>query len=233
MMKKIKSALLILFILFPFASHAESTGDIHVGNIEFISSARCEVIVSASTDSGLAVSSKGSVLYTVTGKNRVTLTVAGTEGRFIRCTFKCGKTEKPLLTEGSGVFFAESDNAAAGYADVKLFLHRLIAIYRDFILAVESSEDPEIIAAAVNRLSDSLEILIPEIIRLNARHPELGNFMESPPEELKSDVALLNRTGPLMSDAFYKAAKLRPYKTVDEALNRLKAVMDKMENSGK
>jgi len=231
--KNLKIITLILFTLYPFVSHAESTGDIPVGKIEFISSARCEVIVQAGNDSGLAAASTGSVLYTITGKNRVTLTVTGTEGRFIRCTFKCGKTEKPLLTEGTGVFFAESDNAAAGYADVKLFLHRLLAIYRDFILAVETSEDPEIIAAAVNRLSDSLEILIPEIIRLNAKYPELGNFMETPPEELKAEVALLKQTGPLVSDAFLRIAKLQPHESVNEALKRLGSVMKKMENSGK
>lgn len=226
-------ASLILFLLLPAVSNADTAPDIQVGKIEFISSAQCEVIVYASTDSGLAAASNGSILYTITGKNRITLTVKETGGRFIRCTFKCSNTEKPVLTVGAMVFFAASDNAAVPYADVKVMMHRLLKIYRDFVLAVESTDDPETIASAINQLSLSLEILIPEINRLNARYPELDNFMTSPPEELKEDVALLNRTGQLVSDAFLKAAKMQPNRSIDEALKRLKVVMDKMESSGK
>lgn len=232
-MKRIIPATVILFLLIHPVSHAETMTDIPVGKIEFISSARCEAIIYASSDSGLAAASTGSVLYAVTGNKRTTLTVTGTEGRFIRCAFECGGTGKPALTEGNGVFFAESDNRTSGYADVKVMMHRMLKSYREFILAVESTEDPVVIAAALNRLSDSIEILIPEITRLNARYPELNNFTDSPPEGLKADVELLNRTGPLVSDAFLKISKLPPHKSVDEALKRLKTVLEKMENIGK
>lgn len=232
-MKKTIHASLILFLLLPAVSNADTAADIQVGKIEFISSTQCEVIIYASTDSGLAAASNGSILYTITGKNRITLTVKETGGHFIRCTFKCSNTEKPVLTEGAMVFFAASDNAAVPYADVKVMMHRLLKIYRDFVLAVESTDDPEAIASAITRLADSLEILVPEINRLNARYPELENFMTSPPAELKEEVDLLNRTGQLMSDAFLKAAKLQPNRSIDEALKRLKVVMDRMESSGK
>lgn len=232
-MKKLKTSAFILFILTSILSHADSTSDIPVGKIEFISRQRCEVIIYASDDSGLAAASTGSVLYTMKGKNRVTLTVSGTGGRFIRCTFKCGKTDTLTFSEGNEVYFSESDNSAKGYSDVKVLMHRLMKAYRDFILAVESSEDPDVIAAEINRLADSLELLMPEIKRLNARYPELKNFTASPPEELKADIALLNRTGLLVSDAFLKAAKLQPHKSIDEALMRIKAVMETMEKSGR
>jgi hypothetical protein len=232
-MKKTILASLILFLLLPAVSNADTTADIQVGKIEFISSTQREIIVYASTDSGLAAASNGIILYTITGKNRITLSVKETGGRFIRCTFRCSNTEKPVLTAGAMVFFSAADNAAVPYADVKVMMHRLLKIYRDFVLAVESTDDPETIASAINQLSLSLEVLIPEINRLNARYPELENFMTSPPEELKEDVALLNRTGQLVSDAFLKAAKLQPNRSIDEALKKLKGVMDRMESSGK
>ncbi|HQO39276.1 MAG TPA: hypothetical protein PK986_02300 [Spirochaetota bacterium] len=227
------AAIILLLLLFSPLYSADKTEDIPVGKIEFISAARCEVIVYAATDNGLAAASTGSVLYTLSEKNRIRLTVAQTEGRFIRCTFKCSKNDKSLIREGADVLFAESDNTASGYADVKIFINRLLGIYRDFILDVESSDDPRIIADSVNRLSDSLELLIPEIKRLNAKYPELGNFMDSPPAELKPGVSLLNRTGPLMSDALLKASRLRADKSVAEALKRLEAVMEKMKSSGR
>lgn len=232
-MKILKFILAVLFILAPVLSGAESTADIPVGKIEFISQVRCEALIYASSDSGLAAASKGSVLYTTSGNSRITLTVSGTEGWLIRCTYECGSTVKYALREGAEVLFAETDNRVTGYADVKVMMHRMLKSYREFILAVEATEDPVLIAAAVNRLSDSIEILIPEITRLNVRHPELHNFVDSPPEELKADVELLNRTGPLVSDAFLRISKMPPHKSVDEALQRLRSVLEKMESIGK
>jgi len=232
-MKKELIIAVILSIFIPSASHTEGATDIPVGKVEFISSARCEAIIRASSDSGLAVAAGGSVLYTADGKNRVTLTVTGSEGRFIRCTFRCSGTGKPELSEGAAVYFAESDNKAAGYADLKVLIHRLIGAYREFILAMESAEDPAATSAAINRLADSIELLIPEINRLNKRYPDLNRYMVSPPEEIKADVELLNQTGPLVSDAFYRISKMPPHKSVDEVLKRLKGILDRMWSSGK
>ena len=232
-MKNIKIILLLLFILQPFVSGAEKTDDIPVGRIEFISNNRCEVLVLASSDLGLSAGAPGNMLYTVSGRNRIKLTVTGTQGRFICCTFKCGGKEKIIPVEGADVHFAAKDNSASGYPDVKILIHRLVKHYRDFILAVESTDDPEKIAAAVNSLAASIDLIIPEMARLNDKYPELADFMNSPPEELKAEVAILKETGPLLSEAFYRVSAFSSHRPVNEALKRLQSVMKKMESPGK
>ncbi len=222
-MKKTKCAAIILLILAALPVYSGSAGDdIPVGSIEFVSSARCEVIIAADSESALATASPGSVLFALSGKERILLTVKKSEGWLIRCTYARDKAGKLLPAEGARVFYSEKDNAGKRYGDVKVVLSKLIKLHEEFIFRVESTDDPVRIADAVNELADSLQTLNIELGRLDKKYPELRNFTESPPAELRSEVELIRALALRLGDAMYKVRMFESDEAVKQALEKLK-----------
>lgn len=220
----------ILYILPLFAMGEK--GDIFIGKIEFISSSRCEVIVNAESDSVIAMIAAGSILFANAGKNRIQLKVIKSDGRLIRCGFNCGKKGDAVPPEGGAVYYSLEENTASPYSDVKLLLTGLIDLYGDFIVKIESTDDPVRIASAVDEFSSSMERIIPEMDRLNKKYPELENFMTSPPPELKRIVMLLKQLEPALNDAFFKVKMFASHPDVEKSLKRLQAVLDRI-NGGR
>lgn len=231
-MKKTGIFAFLLSIITPFVLQADNNSDIFMGKIDFVSNARCEVIINAASESAIATALGGSVLYAFAGKNRVQLTVVAVEGRLIRCSFKCGNKINVIPAEGADAFYSMNDNSASGYSDVKVMLSGLIKLYEDFIIKVESTDDPARLAAVVDEFSVSMECIIPEMDRLNRKYPELRDFMGSPPPELKGEVELIRKLEPGLNDAFFKIKMYEKNSDVGNALRRLKSVLDKMYGRG-
>ncbi len=231
-MKKIISILLFFLIFLFNASFSENPGmdDIPLGEIEFISSVRGEILFrSYSANPSLALF-EGDFVYIKSGEGRVDFTVKGISGINIKCLIEKNKISSIVFAkEGMVVYDNASRNSRLKYYDVKIVLKNLINIYEVFIVDIESSEKPSIIAEAVAKFSSSIEVLIPQMALMNKKYPVLKNFDVSPPLELASESLLLRKIEPRLKDVFYKILGYTEDEDVKREMARLQTVLEQMK----
>ena len=132
------------------------------------------------------------------------------------------------MSEDTVVYDYTSLNRRAKYYDVKAVLRRLINLYENFIFDVESTENPLLIAEAMGKFSRGLEGLLPDMVQMNRKYPELKSFGLAPPEELSSESALLRKIEPRLKDIFYKIAEYSGDEEVKRKMDELKKVLERM-----
>ena len=231
-MKKIISVYLFLLIFLSNAvfSNAPGMDDTPLGEIEFISSARGEILFrsySANPSLGLF---EGDFVYIKSDKGRVDFTVKEISGINIKCFIGKNKISTiAFAREGMVVYDNSSKNSRLKYHDVKIVLKDLINIYEDFIVDIESSEQPAIIAEAVAKFSAGIEALIPQMALMNKKYPVLKNFDVSPPLELASESLLLRKIEPRLKDVFYKILGYTEDEDVKREMARLQTVLEQMK----
>ena len=99
----------------------------------------------------------------------------------------------------------------------------------DFIINIESTEKPPLIADAVAKFSENIETLIPQMAMMNKKYPELKNFDVSPPVELASESALLRKIEPRLKDVFYKIRGYMEDEGVKKEMSSLQTVLEQMK----
>jgi len=217
----------------PVFSEVTDSADVPLGTIEFISPVSGEILVRSSDSSPGLVISAGNYVYVINDDGvKIDFTVKEISGIFIRCS--AGEKNIPLvssLKEGMAVYDNSSLNSRSKYYDAKAVLGKLIKLYEDFIIAVESTENPILIAEAVESFSSNLEILIPEMALVNKKYPELKNFDVSPPAELASESALLKKIEPRLKDVFYKIRGYMNDEHVKAGMVKLQKVLNMMKRA--
>ncbi len=226
---------LIKVLLFPailislIAYGAEHASDGYViGKLEFTGETGRDGIVVINSPEKKYLLTKGALLFVVRGNEQINLKIDDADGKFLRCTVN-SKNGTILLKHGEDVYYSDTLNSGIKYSDAKKILSELIKLYEDFILKIESTEDPPVIAAAVNKFSSSLNIFIPEIKRINGKYPELEKFNLAPPEELKSEAAKLDVLESRLRDAFIKVKMFGTDENVRKAIDELQKVLLKMK----
>lgn len=225
---KIFTSFLIIISISVFGKE-NRTNDFIVGKIEFLGKSGRDGVVLLISPEKAYLLNKG-VLLTIKRVNKeIVLKIVDAEGIYLRCELN-SKTETALLTYGEDVFYSDSFNSSIKYRDAKMILSQLIKIYEDFILKIESTEDPAIIANAIKNFSTELDKLLPEMKRVNDKYPELKKFKHSPPPELTDESALLEVLEPRLRDAFFKIQMFISAENVKKATGDLQKVLQKMDS---
>jgi hypothetical protein len=226
---------LILFIMFFSINISESahgkensTDEFIIGRIEFIAKNGNEFIVVLNSPEKAYLLNKGVLLLIKRGNGQVILKVNDTAGKYLRCEVD-NETGTSIISYGEDVYYSDAINSGIKYRDAKRILAELIKLYEDFILKIESTEDPKIISSAVNNFSAGLDKLIPEMKRVNSKYPELEKFKISPPAELKNESALLEVLEPRLRDAFFKIKMFSSDEDVKKATEDLQKVLTKLK----
>lgn len=231
-MKKITLILLFLLIFLSNAAFSEKPGmdDTPIGEIEFISPGRGEILIrSYSVNPSLSLF-EGNFIYIKSDEGRVDFAVKEISGIYIKGFFKKnGSSSIIFAKEGMVVYDNSSLNSRLKYYDVKTVLKNLINIYEVFIVDIESCEKPPLISEAVAKFSTSIEALIPQMAMMNKKYPELKSFDVSPPIELTSEAALLRKIEPRLKDVFYKILGYMEDEDVKREMSRLQTVLEQMK----
>lgn len=216
-----------------FSADSGSSADTPLGVIEFISTGRGEILVrSLNSRPSVFVSSGNHVYVKNSDGTRTDFTVKDISGVYIKCSVSSGSPASlSSLREGLTLYDNSSLNSRSEYYDVKAVLRQLIKLYEDFIIAVESTENPLLIAEAVENFSMKLEELIPDMAIMNRKYPELKNFDVNPPVELASESALLKKIEPRLKDVFYKIRSYMSDDNVKARMLKLQKVLEKMKRS--
>jgi hypothetical protein len=233
-LKKINIVILSLLIVIPCAAFSENSGsaDTPLGEIEFVSPGRGEILVrSMNSNPGLVISPENSVYVKIAGGEKINFTVKEISGIFIKCAVEGENSGIFSVKAGMAVYDNSSLNSRSKYYDAKAVLRRLIKLYEDFIIAVESTEKPLLIAEAVENFSSNLEILIPDMALVNKKYPELKDFDVNPPPELASESALLKKIEPRLKDIFYKIRGYMNDEHVNAGMLKLQKVLEKMKRA--
>jgi hypothetical protein len=233
-LKKFNIVILSLLIVIPGAAFSENSGsaDSPLGEIEFISAARGEILVRSLNSSPGLVISPGNFVYVKTGSGvKINFTVKEISGIYVKCAIEGKNPGISATGEGMTVYDNSSINSRSKYYDAKAVLRKLIKLYEDFIIAVESTEKPLLIAEAVEHFSSNLEILIPDMAMVNKKYPELKNFDVNPPSELASESALLKKIEPRLKDVFYKIRGYMNDEHVKARMLKLQEVLGKMKRA--
>lgn len=231
-MQKIKLILLSLLIFLPGTVFSEKNNisDTPVGEIEFISTVRGEVLIrSYSVNSSLPLS-EGNFIYAKGEGGRIDFTVKEISGIYIKCSIEKNKTSPALSArEGMVVYDNYSFNSRLKYYDAKTLLRNLVNIYEDFIIDVESTEKPPLVAVAIAKFASNIETLVPRMAIMNEKYPELKNFDVSPPLVLVSESALLRKIEPRLKDVFYKIRGYMEDEDVKKEMIKLQSVLEQMK----
>lgn len=210
-------------------SNASGSEDIPLGRIEFISSAKGEVLIRSISPDPSSLIFQGNTLYTVIKGSRITFKVTEISGTYIRCSIDSAfKDSLKNVSEDMTVYDYTSLNSRAKYYDVKAVLRRLINLYENFIFDVESTENPALIAGAIGKFSRGLGELLPDMAKMNRKYPELKSFDRVPPAELASESALLKKIEPRLKDVFYKITEYSGDEEVKKKMDDLQKVLERM-----
>lgn len=209
-------------------SGAGDSGDLLVGRIEFTGSSGKEGIIIISDLSKVYLLQKGTSLLATAGGVKIIVTVIDSEGKYARCTVS-DKSGGSVLKGGEDVYYSDSFNSGVRYYDAKKILLRLISLQEEFIHKIESTEDPVLISKTVSRFSSELDMLIPEMKRINEKYPELSNLKVNTPAELKREAEILELLQPRLNDTFFKVSIYRRDERVKMALENLERTLGKMK----
>lgn len=231
-MKKIILILLSFLIFLPGTAFPEKPGiaDTPLGEIEFISIARGEILIRLNSLNQSLSLVKGNSIYVKGDGERIDFTVKEIAGIYIKCFIEKNKISRiALAKEGMVVYDNSSLNSRLKYYDVKAVLRKLITLYENFIIDIESTEKPALIADAVAKFSSNIETLIPHMAMMNKKYPELKDFDVSPPVELASESSLLRKIEPRLKDVFYKIRGYMEDEGVKKEMTRLQTVLEQMK----
>ncbi len=228
-----KKIIILLIILLSSAVYSkDNPGDeFAAGKVEFIDKSGKEGIVLLISPEKSYLLNKGVLLLIKRGDKSIVLKITDVQGAHLRCRIN-SETEKSVLIHGENVFYSDAINSSLKYRDAKLILSELIKLYEGFILKIESTEEPVIIADAVKNFSAELDRLIPEMKRINSRYPELEKFKISPPAELQGESAMLEVLEPRLRDAFFKIQMFNSNENVKKSTEDLQKIIQKM-NTGR
>ncbi len=233
-MKKSLSIKLIIFIMisYPvFANGKENPSDEFViGKIEFIEKSGKEGIVVLNSPDKAYLLNKGVLLVIKRGNENIILKADDVDGKYLRCVVT-SPAAGTLLNAGENVYYSDSLNSSIKYRDAKKILLQMIKLYENFILKIESTEDPKLIADAVKNFSLELDKLIPEMKRMNSKYPELEKFNISAPAELQNESAMLEVLEVRLRDAFFKVKIYGSDENVKKATEDLQKILSKINSS--
>jgi hypothetical protein len=219
-----------MIILFPFYSYGNNNADDEwiAGKIEFTGENRQEGIAVISSPGKKIFLNKNALLFIKKGKARIILKIIDMDGKYFK--YNLLNESKGLdIKPGDDVYYSEKLNSNKKYGDVKKILSELIHLYEGFILKIESTEDALIISEAVKKFSMELDMLIPEMKRVNSKYPELKRFSISPPNELKNESEILRILEPRVRDAIFKIKMYSSDERVKKAGEDLQRVLKKLE----
>jgi len=200
-----------------------------VGKIEFIDKNRVEgILIQPVTDKKIFLN-KNMLLFLKRGNIQVILKITDIDGKYVRCAV-VDDNQSVGIKYSEDVFYSNQLNKNVKYSDARIIIATLIKLYENFILKIESTEDPRLLSEEVIAFSKSLEKLIPEIKRINRKYPELKKFNVSPPLELKNESEILRLLEPRLRDAFFKIKMYNSDEKVKKAADELHKVLKKMEN---
>jgi hypothetical protein len=229
-----KNNLIIVFFsmisLFSFYTYGKDNSDDEwiAGKVEFTAENRQEYIVILSAPGKKFFLNKDSILFIKRDDKQVIVKITDIDGKYLRCGLNSdNKTIE--IKPGEEVYYSERLNSKIKYGDVKKILSELIHLYESFILKIESTEDTFLISEAVKNFSVNLEILIPEIKKVNSRYPELKKFNISPPAELKDESGILLILEPRVRDAIFKIKMYSSDVRIKNAVEELQRVLKKLE----
>jgi len=209
-------------------SKNNSADEFVIGKIDYIGKSGRDGIVVLSSPEKAYLLDKGVLLLIKRGSEQIVLKINDVDGKYIRCAVN-SETGAAVIRHGEDVFYSDSINSSIKYRDAKSILAGLIKLYEDFILKIESTEDPRAISDAVKNFSIELDKLIPEIKRINSKYPELGKFDVSPPAELQNESSRLGLLEPRLRDAFFKIKMFSSDENVKKATVDLQKVLTKMK----
>lgn len=198
------------------------------GKIEFIGkNGKDGIAVITSPEKGYLLN-KGTLLYIRRGKDRIILKINDTAGKYLRCIVSSEKGN-PVIGFGDDVYYSDSINSGMKYRDAKRIFAEHIRLYENFILKVESTEDTQVLADEIKKLSVELDSLIPEMQRINSRYPELNKKDTPPPVELKGELEMLQALEPRLKDAFFKIQMFSSDQNIKKATEELQKVLAKLK----
>lgn len=232
--RNLKKIFFLFIILLSSPVYAEATPDYEfiAGKVEFINKSGTEGIVLLASPGKAYLLNKGVLLTLKRSGKPVILKITDVQGLHLRCVIN-GDTETSRLIHGEDVFYSDKINSSIKYRDAKRILSELIKLYEEFIFKIESSEEPAVIAKAVNNFSAELDKLLPEMKRVNSKYPELEKFKLSPPAELLNESAMLEVLEPRLRDAFFKIQMFGSDESVKKATDDLHKVLQKMNAGGR
>ncbi len=202
-----------------------------IGKIEFIEKSGKEGIVVLNSPGKGYLLNKGVLLLIKRGSEKIVLKVNDADGKYIRCVLDSAAAGTVLIA-GEDVYYSDSLNSSVKYRDAKKILLEMIKLYENFIIKIESTEDPLVISGIVKNFSIELDKLIPEMKRINNKYPELEKFNFSPPAELQNESSMLEVLEPRLRDAFFKVKMYSADANVKKAIDDLEKVLLKI-NTGR
>ena len=114
------------------------------------------------------------------------------------------------------------------YGAVKSVMGKQIAVMESFAAAMEKAGNAQDVAAALNAYAAEQKDLMPEMMDLQKKYPELATQKE-PPAELKAEMEKLQQIGMRVASASMKAAQYMADPVVQEAQKKLAESMASMK----
>ncbi|MCL1865587.1 MAG: hypothetical protein FWF73_07230 [Spirochaetes bacterium] len=231
-MKKIITGIFILSFILSFLLSAlygkDSKDEFIIGKTEFSNKNGSEWIVTVNSTDKKYMLKTGALLAIKRGDKHIVLKINDSDGKYLKCA--AVNKNSDAIKYGEDVYYLDSMNSNIKYKDAERILAELIKLYQDFILKIESNDDPLIISTAMKEFSSSLGSLIPEMKRINDKYPELKNFNIDPPDELKNESDMLEALEPRLKEAFFKIKILSEDKNIKKAMDDLHNTLLKMDN---
>ncbi len=104
---------------------------------------------------------------------------------------------------GYGLFFLIILSLSAcgtdEYSDARKLFQDRTKIMEDFIDAIEKAESPQEMVPVIDAYTDQMEELIPEILYIKGKYPELAK-KDSIPKSVKKDYDMMRETGNKMEN---------------------------------
>lgn len=90
------------------------------------------------------------------------------------------------------------------YKDIKGFINEVVAAQDEFLSKIESSVNAGDAVSAVQIFGDRLVKLSEKSKEIKKKYPEIDQWAENPPADLKEDLAKLDNTGNRFEQVFFK-----------------------------
>jgi hypothetical protein len=114
------------------------------------------------------------------------------------------------------------------YGEVKSMLNKQLAAMESFAAAMEKAGSAQEVAAALTAYGSAQKELMPAMMELQKKYPDLATQKE-PPAELKAEMDKLQQIGQRVAMASMKAAQYMSDPVVQEAQQKLAESMAAMK----
>lgn len=139
---------------------------------------------------------------------------------------------KKFIVGFTVVLFLFAGLYAGKYDDLKPMMDDTIKLFEGLSTSLENAKDENAVAAAFDKFTEGFKKMLPDMIKLSKKYPEMKDMQKNPPEELKEyNEKMKAATQKFMGAMMGAMGKYANSQVVKDAMTRMQTAQMEMQKA--